>query len=349
MNKNIYPVSDIISLRENVSLKGLNSFQVAASTRYFAEVYNISQLKALVKEPVFHDEKRLILGGGSNILFKGDFEGLVVRVAIPGIERVKEDESHVWVKAGAGVIWHEFVMHCLNHNYSGLENLSLIPGSVGAAPIQNIGAYGVEQDQLFDRLEAVDIRTGELYVFDRQDCGFAYRDSVFKQALRDTYVISSVTYKLNKQPELNLSYGAITQTLAEMEVQEPTIRQVSEAVCTIRRSKLPDPAELGNSGSFFKNPIVGLKTFQSLKLRYPDLPSYVLDSDEVKIPAGWLIEQSGWKGKTSGNVGTHKKQALVIVNYGGATGEEIYRFAMLVKQAVLDEFGVTLVPEVNVV
>ncbi|MEX0684828.1 MAG: UDP-N-acetylmuramate dehydrogenase [Balneolales bacterium] len=335
-------------IRENVSLKAFNSFQVDAYTSHLAEIYSVEQLKSLLEHKIFNDQKKLILGGGSNILFKGNFKGLVVRICIPGVKLIKEDEHHVWIRVGAGVNWHEFIMYCLKRELAGLENLSLIPGSVGAAPIQNIGAYGVEQDQFFHQLEAIDIQSGKFVLFEKEDCGFTYRDSVFKNGLKNRFIISSVTYRLNKKPDVNINYGNISEKLQEMKVHSPTIHDVSDAVCQIRRSKLPDPAELGNSGSFFKNPIVNQEVFQALIKRYPGMVNYPLTEGEVKIPAGWLIEQSGWKGKTIGSVGTHKKQALVIVNYGGASGNEIYDFAMQVKATVHKKYGISLIPEVNI-
>ncbi|MEX0772590.1 MAG: UDP-N-acetylmuramate dehydrogenase [Balneolales bacterium] len=336
-------------IREEVNLKPFNSFQVETGARYFADIVDASQLKLLIQHPVFREQRALALGGGSNILFRKYFDGLVLKISIPGIELIKEDEDHVWLKAGAGVNWHKFVLFCLGHNYAGVENLSLIPGNIGAAPIQNIGAYGVELDQVFSQLEAIEIKTGNSCRFDKDDCGFAYRDSVFKKELKDQFIITAVTIRLHKAPKLNLNYGTINQTLDEMKIKNPTIQNVSEAVCRIRRSKLPDPAELGNSGSFFKNPIVENSVLQALKKDFPQIPHYELTDGRVKIPAGWLIEKGGWKGKTIGKTGTHKKQALVIVNYGGATGSDIYDYAMQVQHAIKKEFGITLLPEVNVI
>lgn len=349
MNKISPQILSTPIIREEVDLKALNSFQVEIGTRYFADISDSEQLRRLIKEPVFREQKTLILGGGSNILFRNYFDGLVIKISIPGIELIKEDDNHVWLKAGAGENWHKFVLFCLSHNYAGVENLSLIPGNIGAAPIQNIGAYGVELEQVFSQLEAIEIKTGDVCKFDKDDCDFSYRHSVFKNELKNQFIITSVTIKLSKTANLKLNYGAISQTLDEMKVKEPTIQNVSEAVCNIRRSKLPDPSELGNSGSFFKNPIVNSSTFQSLKKEFPQIPHYTLQDGRVKIPAGWLIEKAGWKGKRIGKTGTHKKQALVIVNYGGATGREIYDFAMQVQQAVNKVFGITLLPEVNVI
>ncbi|MEX2395747.1 MAG: UDP-N-acetylmuramate dehydrogenase, partial [Balneolales bacterium] len=281
--KNISPhIFNKAVIREEIDLKALNSFQVATSARYFADVNDVEQLKLLMQQSVARDHKTLILGGGSNILFSSYFNGLVTKVSIPGIELVSEDDKYVWVKAGAGVNWHAFVQFCLKQNYAGVENLSLIPGSVGAAPIQNIGAYGIEVEQVFSQLEALDRNSGKLRQFDKKDCRFAYRDSVFKNELKNQFIITSVTLKLNKTPELNLNYGAINQTLDEMNVKNPTIQDVSEAVCRIRMSKLPDPAVLGNSGSFFKNPVIHGSDFQALNKKFPKMPHYELDDGRIK-------------------------------------------------------------------
>ncbi|MEX0928659.1 MAG: UDP-N-acetylmuramate dehydrogenase, partial [Balneolales bacterium] len=269
-------------IRENVNLKAYNSFQVEAGARYLADVVHPGQLKDLLCHGSFRDMDKLILGGGSNILFRNEFNGLVIKISIPGIEPVREDEDHIWIKAGAGVDWHSFVLYCLQHNYAGLENLSLIPGSVGASPIQNIGAYGAELDQVFYQLEGLDIESGEFSRFDKPDCGFGYRDSVFKKELKGRFIITSVQVRLHKKARLNLSYGAISDTLDAMKIKNPTIRDVSEAVCVIRRSKLPDPSELGNSGSFFKNPVVDASVLESLEKEHPDMPYYRLSDQRVK-------------------------------------------------------------------
>jgi UDP-N-acetylmuramate dehydrogenase len=288
----------------------------------------------------------LILGGGSNILLTGDFGGLVIKVELKGIQLVDEDENHIWVKVGAGEVWHEWVMYAIGQNWAGLENLSLIPGTVGASPMQNIGAYGVEIREVFENLEALDRKTLEMRTFSSEDCGFGYRESVFKHTLKDQFVICSVTFKLKKAPEFKVDYGAIQEVLKENGVSVLSLQAVSEAVISIRKSKLPDPAEIGNAGSFFKNPTIGYEQFAQLKTEFPTLPGYP-NEDGVKVPAGWLIEQAGWKGKRIGEVGVHEKQALVLVNYGQGNGEAIKNLSEQVQKSVQEKFGIRLSPEVN--
>jgi UDP-N-acetylmuramate dehydrogenase len=274
---------------------------------------------------------------------------MVIKNSIKGISIVKENENHVWVKAMAGEVWHEFVLWCINHNLGGVENLSLIPGCVGAAPMQNIGAYGAEIKQVFDRLEAVELLTGQVVTFTNMQCKFGYRESIFKNEAKGKYIITSVTFKLNKNPEFNITYGAIQQTLHEMGVSSLSLKAISDAVIQIRKSKLPDPAVLGNAGSFFKNPEVDKSLYDQLKVEYPTLVGYPTLGNKIKLAAGWLIEQCGWKGKVIGNTGSHKDQALVLVNYGNATGNEIYSLALDIQASVKQKFGVEIVPEVNVV
>jgi UDP-N-acetylmuramate dehydrogenase len=288
------------------------------------------------------------LGGGSNILFTKDFDGLVLRNNIPGIEISEERDKLTLVRAGAGVNWHELVTWCVDKGLGGIENLSLIPGKAGAAPIQNIGAYGVEFKDSFDSLSAVEIDSGEVRSYNRTDCEFGYRDSIFKRALKGKSVIISVTLALHKFPELQLSYGAIEQELKNMNVDKPDVRMVSTAVCNIRKSKLPDPAQTGNAGSFFKNPEINAASFEVLRNSFPGIVSFPLPGGNVKLAAGWLIEQCGWKGKIVGNTGAHKNQALVLVNYGNATGMEIWNLAMKIRESVKDKFGVLIEPEVNI-
>lgn len=340
----------MLTLDSHVSLKPYNTFGIDATARYFTEITTESDLETLRELTEFVTMPRLILGGGSNILFTGNFDGLVVKVNIQGIAVIRADESHVWVRAGGGVNWHELVMYCVDNGFAGMENLALIPGTTGAAPMQNIGAYGVEIEQIFDSLTAMHIETGEYRTFSHDDCRFGYRDSVFKHTLKGQYIITSVTFRLNKTPTFHTQYGAIQETLAEMGITDETltIRAVSDAVIQIRRSKLPDPAEIGNAGSFFKNPEISKTQFETLKATYSALPGYpVADPDRVKIPAGWLIEQAGWKGHRTGDAGVHAKQALVLVNYGRATGAEIMALARQVQQSVQEKFGVTITPEVN--
>ncbi|MCU0450034.1 MAG: UDP-N-acetylmuramate dehydrogenase [Bernardetiaceae bacterium] len=337
-------------LREHEPLQGYNTFGLAATARYFAHADSVATLRAILASPQAQAGPLLILGGGSNLLLTADFPGLVIKIDLQGIEKTAETDHHVWVRAGAGENWHQFVMHCLDQNWAGLENLSLIPGTVGAAPMQNIGAYGVELKDTFTELEAVEIATGDLQRFDREACQFGYRESIFKHWAKGRFVITSVTFKLDKQATLHTHYGAITDTLKAMQVAEPTIRTVSQAVIHIRQSKLPDPAKLGNAGSFFKNPEIPTPQFEQLQAQHPGLPGYPGQAPGfTKVAAGWLIEQCGWRGKRVGNTGAHRDQALVLVNYGGATGQEIWALAQAIQQSVRERFGIELRAEVNVV
>lgn len=326
-----------------------NTFGLNAKTHAFAEVHSIDELREVLTTPEAKQMPLLILGGGSNILLTKDHPGLVIKNSIKGIDLVKEDSEHVWLKAYAGEVWHDLVMYTVDKGLGGIENLSLIPGQVGAAPMQNIGAYGVELVQVFEELEALHIATGELHTFDKEACKFGYRESVFKHELKGQYVICSITIKLGKHPKPNTSYGAITDTLKEMGIEQPTVKDISNAVIAIRQSKLPDPKELGNAGSFFKNPEISKEAFDELQKAHLNVPHYPLDNGMVKVPAGWLIEQAGWKGKRIGNTGSHAKQALVLVNYGNATGAEIWQLAMDIQASVKQQFNITIKPEVNVI
>ncbi len=339
----------MVLIQENVSLRPYNTFGFEASARLFVEIRSPDDLRAVLQNSALRRLPRLLLGGGSNVLLRGDFEGLVLKISIPGIEVLRQTEAHVWLKAGAGETWHNLVEYTLTHNFAGLENLSLIPGSVGASPMQNIGAYGVEIKDVFDSLEALHLETGELRTFNHADCRFGYRESVFKHELRGQYAIVSVTFRLDKTPTFHVSYGDIQKTLTEMGVTTLSIQAVSEAVVRIRRSKLPDPAQVGNAGSFFKNPEIPKAQFDELKTRFPDLPGYPTSETAVKVPAGWLIERAGWKGRRFGAVGVHERQALVLVNYGGGTGQEIKDLAEKVQDSVEAQFGIRLTPEVNFV
>ncbi|CAN5158627.1 UDP-N-acetylmuramate dehydrogenase [soil metagenome] len=334
---------------EHQSLKAYNTFGLEAQARYFVEVTQVDELLEVLRNEHLQDLPRFILGGGSNILLTQDFDGLVIKNSIKGIEIVKDDDKHVWLKSGSGEVWHDLVMFAIEKDLGGIENLSLIPGQVGAAPMQNIGAYGVELVSVFDSLEAVDMQTGELRLFSKEECHFGYRESVFKTNLKGKYCIVSVTMRLTKKPTFNISYGDIKRTLDDMRVWEPTVKAVSDAVIKIRQSKLPDPKVLGNSGSFFKNPEIPLAQFEALQQYYPLIPNYPAPDGLVKIPAGWLIEQCGWKGKKVGYTGSHAQQALVLVNYGGATGHEIYQLALDIQASVKKKFGIDIVPEVNMV
>lgn len=294
-------------------------------------------------------EHFMFLGGGSNVLFTGDYEGLVLRNCIRGIEVVEENSDYVYLKAYSGENWHDLVMHCVAKNWGGIENLSLIPGTVGAAPMQNIGAYGVELEQVFISLEALNLNKFELETFTREQCAFGYRESVFKRELKGRYFIYSVTLRLEKHPRIHAEYGDIRQVLngRGIDSADATISDISRAVIEIRQSKLPDPKEIGNSGSFFKNPVITLEHFESLKKQYPDIKGFE-QYNGVKVPAAWLIEQCGWKGKRIGNTGSHVRQALVLVNYGGATGGEVWQLAQDIIASVDAKFGIRLEPEVNI-
>jgi UDP-N-acetylmuramate dehydrogenase len=341
----------MLSIQSHVSLKPYNTFGIDVDARYWVEINHENDLKTLLSISEFLDTPKLILGGGSNVLLRDDFDGLVVKMNIQGIEVVREDDQHVYLTVGAGVTWHELVMHCVTNGYAGMENLSLIPGTVGAAPMQNIGAYGVELEQVFESLTAIHTKTGEKRTFLHADCKFGYRESVFKHELKGQYIITSVTFQLDKQPTFHTRYGAIQETLAEMRItdEQLSIKAISDAVIRIRRSKLPDPAQIGNAGSFFKNPEIPAAQFDTLKDAYPALPGYPMDGNVVKIPAGWLIEQAGWKGYRAGDAGVHTKQALVLVNYGYASGNELIALAKKIQASVQEKFGVTINPEVNVI
>jgi UDP-N-acetylmuramate dehydrogenase len=329
----------------NQNLASMNTFGMKVSAERFAVFRNLNDLSKLQLKK----EKNLfVLGGGSNVLLTKDFSGLVVKNEITGITIEQEDADTVTVKVGAGENWHEFVTYCIQNNWGGIENLSLIPGNVGASPMQNIGAYGVEIKDVFVSLEAYEIATGKLVVFDKEACQFGYRESVFKRALKGKYIITSVTFQLHKKPVIKTSYGAIQSELEKMGVTTPTIKDVSDAVIAIRRSKLPDPKELGNAGSFFKNPVVAREVLAQIQEQYTEVPHYPIDNNHVKIPAGWLIEKAGWKGKRFDNYGVHQYQALVLVNYGGAKGEEILNLSEKIIQDILQKFQIQLEREVNI-
>lgn len=337
-------------VRENVSLKLLNTLGVEALAGRFVEIHHTDQLRYLYQNKFFDKYDPIILGGGSNILFLNNTDRPVVKVSITGHSFKKMEDGTVLVTAGAGENWHQLVKEAVGKNLGGIENLALIPGTVGAAPIQNIGAYGVELKDRFQELTAFMVNSGELKTFKADDCKFGYRDSIFKQELKGEAIVCDVTLRLTKDNHLlNLSYKGIADFLDSSNISNPVIHDIFNAVVAIRRSKLPDPADYGNAGSFFKNPILDLERYTRLKEKYPDLPSYQLDDNEFKIPAAWLIDQAGWKGKRIGNVGTYKNQALVIVNHGDATGEEIYKHAKTIQKSVLDMFNVDLQPEVNIV
>ena len=333
-------------MQENASLQPYNTFGIDHKARKLLSVERAEQLKDLLKKEDVED--LLFLGGGSNILLTKDVAKTVVLNRIRGIDIISETETEVQVQAGAGEVWHDFVQWCIQHNFGGLENLSLIPGSVGAAPMQNIGAYGVEIKRNFVSLEALELSTGKTTIFNNEECAFGYRESVFKRALKGQFFITSVRFRLSKMNhELNTSYGAIEQELKEMQAT-PSIQSISEAVIRIRSSKLPDPKKIGNSGSFFKNPVIDNETFSEIKKQHPTIVHYPAGEGLTKVAAGWLIDQAGWKGKTFGNYGVHKHQALVLVNYGGASGQEIYQLSEDIIKDIQTKFNITLEREVNI-
>lgn len=339
-----------MDIQHNISLKPYNTFGIDAAAKLFTSFNTLEEAQNIISNNVFKSEKQnLILGGGSNMLFTKDFDGIVLKNNLRGIHTVNEDTDYVYLKVGAGEVWHDFVIHCVEENLAGLENLSLIPGNVGASPMQNIGAYGVEIKDRFHSLEALHIETGELRTFSNMECEFGYRESVFKNIFKNQFIITSVTYRLMKIPQLNTSYGAIEQELNKMNVSSPTIKDVSNAVIAIRSSKLPDPKEIGNAGSFFKNPVVSAEQKNKVLEQYPDAPNYPQANGTFKLAAGWLIEQAGWKGKTfDERFGVHKKQALVLVNYGNSAGSEIYNLSKEIITSVNEQFGISLEREVNI-
>lgn len=347
------------NIEKNISVKQYNTFGINVYTNEYACFESVDKLEELLDshQQITNNQQNsvLILGGGSNLLFTSDFSGLIIKNEVKGIGVVKEDEHYIYIQAGAGENWHQFVLYCIEHNLAGVENLSLIPGNVGASPMQNIGAYGVEIKDVFHSLEAYHIRDKRLMTFSLADCEFGYRESVFKRKLKGQFVITSVTYRLNKVPKFNTSYGAIEQELEKMGVRELSIKAISDAVINIRRSKLPDPAVIGNAGSFFKNPEIDSHEFHELTRMFPGIVGYNLTNGNVKLAAGWLIEQCGpesgtsWKGYRKGDAGCHEKQALVLVNYGNATGKEIFDLSEAILQSVKAKFGVVLEREVNII
>lgn len=337
-----------MELLENFSLKKHNTFGIDAKAKEFVAVHSVDELRNVLQENT--SKKKFILGGGSNMLLTKDIDALVIHVDLKGKKVLKETENHVWVESQAGENWHEFVLWTLEHDFGGLENMSLIPGNVGTTPVQNIGAYGTEIKDTFDSCEAMEIATQKMKTFTHSECKFGYRESIFKQEAKDKYIITSVVFKLTKiNHAIKTSYGDIIAELANQNVTTPTLKDVSNAVIAIRRSKLPDPKELGNSGSFFKNPIVLKTDFEKIHAKFPEMKYYEVSPTEVKVPAGWLIEQAGFKGKRFGDAGIHKNQALVLVNYGGATGQEILAVSRDIQQTVFEKFGIHIEAEVNVI
>lgn len=337
-----------MQIKENHPLKAFNTFGIDVKARYFAQVETDHELMGFVKDGFWRNKELLIINGGSNILFTKDFDGIVVKISTQGVAFNDENDGTVLAKAQAGENWHNFVSSCIGQNLAGLENLSMIPGNTGAAPIQNIGAYGVEQKDTFESLEALELDTCKVKTLTKSDCKFGYRNSVFKQELKNRFIILSVTYRLSRKPVFRLGYGDLQKELSGISAGSLTIRQVSDAVCRIRRNKLPDPEKVGNAGSFFKNPTITRDKYDQLQQKYPGLPGYASEGGEFKIAAGWMIDYLGWKGFRHGDAGVCATQALVLVNYGNANGAEILELAIKIQDSVRREFGIPLEPEVNI-
>lgn len=336
----------MLQIHENVSLRNFNTFGVDAGARYFVEINHENDLVELFLDPQWQQTARLVIGGGSNLLLTQDFPGLVIRMNIRGMEhRINHEE--VYVEAGAGEPWKDLVNYCVDWGFAGVENLSLIPGSVGASPIQNIGAYGTELKDVFYSCRAFGHATGTFRTFDKAGCHFGYRESIFKGELKGHYIITSVKFQLSLSPVTNTRYGAIEEELLHRNILHPTIKDISQVVSEIRVSKLPDPATIGNAGSFFKNPVIPQTEFDRLQTIFPSIVNYPA-GDQIKLAAGWLIEQCGWKGKIVGNTGTWKNQALVLINHGDATGGEIYALSSQIIDSVYKKFGILLDREVNI-
>ncbi|HQX02780.1 MAG TPA: UDP-N-acetylmuramate dehydrogenase [Flavobacterium sp.] len=337
-----------MQIHKNFSLKKYNTFGIEAKAGQFVSVQSVDELITVLNENP--TTKKFILGGGSNMLLTQDIDALVIHLDLKGKKIIDENDDFVWVESQAGENWHEFVIWTINQNFGGLENLSLIPGNVGTTPIQNIGAYGVEIKDTFVLCEAIHIETQELMIFTNEKCKFGYRESIFKNEVKDEFIITSVVFKLTKKNhKLNTSYGAIETELEKQHITNPTLKDVSDAVISIRQSKLPDPKELGNSGSFFKNPVILKTDFEKIQQKFPEMPHYVVSETEVKVPAGWLIEQAGFKGKRFGDAGIHKNQALVLVNYGKATGQEILAVAKDIQATIQTTFSILIETEVNII
>ena len=330
---------------KNYCLKSANTFGIKAQGEQFYSFKSEDDLKTALRSA---QHPLLVLGGGSNILLTQNFKGTVLKNEIQGIETVKETDEYSWVKVGGGIGWHDFVMWSINHQLSGIENLSLIPGSTGAAPMQNIGAYGVEIESVFVELDAIEIETLETKTFNKESCNFGYRYSVFKGPLKGKYIITSVTFQLNKKHNFNTSYGAINQELEKMQ-KTASLESISQAVINIRKSKLPDPKKIGNSGSFFKNPVIDTSQFLELKNKFPKIVGYTVSETKTKVAAGWMIDQAGWKGYRKGDAGVHKNQALVLVNYEQASGQDILKLAIDIRKSIRSKFGIELEMEVNII
>jgi len=337
-----------MTVKENVSLKKFNTFGIDTNANRYVNITNENDLKNILISEV--SKPKFILGGGSNMLLTKDIDALVLHINLKGITILKETTDYVIVEAKAGENWHDFVLWCIENNLGGVENLSLIPGNVGTAPIQNIGAYGVELKDVFHSCKAIHVNTQEVKTFSKSDCQFGYRESIFKQELKGEYIITSVYFKLTKNNhKLNVDYGAIISELEHLKIKTPTIKNISDVIINIRQSKLPNPKEIGNSGSFFKNPVISKLQFEKLKKDFPTVPHYIISESEIKVPAGWLIETAGFKGKRFGDYGVHNKQALVLVNYGEASGKDIYKLAKLIQKTILRLFHINIETEVNII
>jgi UDP-N-acetylmuramate dehydrogenase len=335
-----------LNIQENISLKKHNTFGIDVTAKRFISIDSVYQLQQILKI----EKDIFLISGGSNMLLTNNIEKLVVHIDIKGISIDREDHNDIYLTVNAGENWHEFVLWCVSQNYGGIENLSLIPGNVGTCPIQNIGAYGVEVKDTITKVEAIEIETQKLVSFSNKECNFGYRNSIFKNQVKGKYIITSVSFQLTKgEHNLNTSYGAIETELASKCIEKPTLKDISDTVISIRKSKLPDPKEIGNSGSFFKNPVISIAHFLELQKEYPNIPNYKISESEVKVPAGWLIEKAGFKGKRLGEYGVHEKQALVLVNYGNASGKEIHQLAQKIQETILAKFGISLEIEVNII
>ena len=338
-----------MKIHENFKLINHNTFGVDASSKYFIKIKSEAELNAVFKLKQFEETEILILGGGSNILFTQNFNGLVIKNEIKGKKVISETNSFVNLKIGAGENWHKLVMYCVDNEWGGIENLSLIPGNSGTAPMQNIGAYGVEIKDTFVELEAFEIASGKIVKFSKSDCKFGYRESIFKNEKKNQFIILNITLKLHKNPKVNIGYGDVIKVLESQNIKKPNIKDVSKAIIHIRNSKLPNPKEIGNCGSFFKNPVIDQRKLEEIKKNYPEIIYYPVSKTHVKIAAGWLIDKAGWKGKTFGNYGVHKKQALVLVNYGNAEGQELYELSEKIIIDIQNKFKITLEREVNII
>ncbi len=339
----------MIQFQKNTDITPFTTFGISTYAKYFATAKSLDQLQEVLADKPKDYNQLLILGGGSNMLFTQDYDGLVLKNEIMGIELLEENNDHYFVKIGAGENWHQFVLHAIDNQWAGIENLSLIPGNAGAAPMQNIGAYGVEINHVLESVSAWHIEDGELHIFSAKDCELGYRESIFKNKVKGQYIITDITLRLNKTPKLSTHYGAINSELERLQITSPTIRDISNAVIAIRESKLPNPKEIGNAGSFFKNPIISLKTYNKIKENHPGLVAYPVGDDQMKIAAGWLIDQAGWKGKRIKDYGVHAKQALVLVNYHQAQGKEIFQLSEDIIADIWSKYAIRLEREVNVI